>query len=183
MSRTTRLIAALALSAGVEVAAVPATAAPATVPVASFGHHSPRIVQQWANAWTTMNPVAMSNLFDKNGVYIDHAFQASFTGPAGAKLWVELTADSINPAKVAVHDTIAQGNNIAVTWTFSGTFTGDSPFTPPYTAEGKSFAVPATSIITLRHGKILKIDDYYNLADILRQVGLPAGAYTPPSAP
>jgi steroid delta-isomerase-like uncharacterized protein len=182
MSRTTRLIAAAALTAGIAVAAVPATAAPSNVASVSMAHHAPRIVQQWATAWTTLNPVAMSKLFDRNGVYTDHAFQASFTGPAGAKTWVELTADSINPAKVTIHDTIVQGDRIAVTWTFSGTFTENSPFTPPYSAAGKSFAVPATSIITLHHGKIRSVDDYYNLADLLRQVGLPAGAYTPPTA-
>ncbi|WP_405057250.1 nuclear transport factor 2 family protein [Kribbella sp. NBC_01505] len=184
MSRTTRLLAAAALTAGIAIAAVPATAAPVEVTAAtSMSHHTPRIVQQWANAWTTMNPVAMSKLFDKRGVYTDHAFQASFTGPAGAKTWVAITADSINPAKVTVHDTIVQGDRIAVTWTFSGTFTENTPFTPPYSAAGKSFAVPATSIITLHHGKIRSVDDYYNLADVLRQVGLPAGAYTPPTAP
>jgi hypothetical protein len=34
-----------------------------------MAHHAPRIVQQRATAWTTLNPVAMSKLFDRNGVY------------------------------------------------------------------------------------------------------------------
>ena len=34
----------------------------------------------------------------------------------------------------------------------------------------------------LKGGKIQHLTDYYNLADLLRQVGLPAGVWTPPGA-
>ncbi|WP_020389256.1 nuclear transport factor 2 family protein [Kribbella catacumbae] len=185
MSRTTRLFTAVALTAGLALAAVPASAhkvsSGTSMSEQDQSRRMPRIVHQWADAWNTANPTAMSKLFDQRGVYTDHAFQASFTGPAGAKQWVELTKASISPVKITVHDTISAGDRIAVTWTFSGTFTERVPFTPPYKATGKSFSVPATSVFTVRRGRIQSVDDYYNLADILRQVDLPAGPFTPPS--
>jgi steroid delta-isomerase-like uncharacterized protein len=183
MSRTTRhLFAALTLTVGIAVAAVPASAQEIqTTSMSEQSRQAPRIVRQWANAWNTLDGVAMGKLFAPRGIYTDHAFQASFTGPAGAEMWVGLTKRSISPASVTVKDAFSSGDQIAVSWTFSGTFTDKAPFTPPYSAAGKSFSVPATSLFTVRHGRISSVDDYYNLADILRQAGLPAGPFTPPT--
>ncbi|GAA0589990.1 SnoaL-like domain-containing protein [Kribbella sandramycini] len=182
MSRSTRLLAALTLTAGAALAAAPAIATPDGTSMSQPGRHTPRIVQQWANAWNTADPVAMSKLFARDGTYTDHAFQASFTGPAGARQWGEITRRAISPLKVTIHDTIVDGDRIAITWTFSGTFTTHHPFAP-YNPAGKSFAVPATTILTLHHHRLTSAADYYNLADLLRQLNLPAGPFTPPSAP
>ncbi|QUQ67221.1 nuclear transport factor 2 family protein [Kutzneria sp. CA-103260] len=188
MSRVTRrrvtataLVAGVALTTGIALTAPSASAVPAQEAAAAQRQHLPRLAQQWVNAWNTGDGAAMGALFAPDGVYTDHAFQAAFTGPAGAKLWVELTMRSIANAKVTVKNAFCSGDNIAVTWTFSGTFTDKAALTPPYSAAGKSFAVPVSTVITTRHNLITAVDDYYNLADVLRQVGLPAGPFTPPS--
>ncbi|ALG08433.1 hypothetical protein H4W33_009590 [Kibdelosporangium phytohabitans] len=93
-----------------------------------------------------------------------------------------ITKRAISPLRITGRSAFRDGDNIAVTWTFSGTFTGKTPFTPPDNPAGRSFSVPATSVIAMRHGRVGSVDDYYNLADILRQVGLPAGPFTPPGA-
>lgn len=47
---------------------------------------------------------------------------------------------------------------------------------------GKSFSVPAASIFEMKGDKIRRVDDYYNLADLLGQLGLQPGAWVPPPA-
>ncbi|WP_328608926.1 nuclear transport factor 2 family protein [Amycolatopsis sp. NBC_00345] len=184
---------------GVTLAALPASAAlpaPVVVPATQPGgtttakpgsgprpdHRPPRVVEQWASAWNTGDALAMSALFAPDGTYTDHAFQAAFTGPAGVEQWVTTTMQRFRAFRATVENAFRLGDNIAVTWTFAGTFGDRTPFTPPHDPAGKSFSVPATSVFTLRHDRIVSAEDYYNLADVLRQVGLPAGPFTPPGA-
>ncbi|SER94069.1 nuclear transport factor 2 family protein [Actinokineospora terrae] len=184
MSRTARrLLTATALVAGLALTSSSLSVAEPAGPAAaqdSAHRHFPRIVEQWADAWNRGDANALSALFTADGTYTDHAFQASFTGRAGVKQWVELTKRAITPLHATVHTAFRSGDQVAVTWTFSGTSTDQNPFTPPNNPAGRSFAVKATSVFTLHRDHIATADDYYNLADLLRQVGLPAGPFTPP---
>lgn len=144
------------------------------------GARIPHVAAAWAKAWNNADPRAMASLFAKNGVYQDNAFQVAMTGPQGAATWVDITGKSIANAHVRLVDAFQRGDRIAIRWEFSGTDTG--AFAKDRPATGKSFTVPATTIIDLKHGKIQQLTDYYNLADLLRQVGLPAGVWTPPPA-
>jgi steroid delta-isomerase-like uncharacterized protein len=191
MSRVTRsLIAATALAAGLALTALPAAAAPApdapaVVHGAAQGQNQgvPLIVQQWANAWNTANGAALAQLFTTDATYTDHAFQSSVTGQQAIAQLVAQTTQMMGPPKVTITSAFCSGDNAAVTYLFSGTFTDKAPFTPPYSAAGKSFSVPVETVFTLRQGLLSSDNDYYNLADILRQVGLPAGPYTPYTPP
>ena len=178
---------------GITLAALPAAVAlpePAVTPRArpdaavaakpAVERRPPRAVQQWVSAWNTGDALAMGALFAPDGTYTDHAFQTSSTGPAGVEQWVTTTLGRFSTFQVIVENAFRYGDNIAATWTLSGTFGDRTSFTPPHDPAGKSFSVPVTSVFTLRHERIGSVSDYYNLADVLRQVGLPAGPFTPP---
>lgn len=140
----------------------------------------PPIVQQWADAWNAQAPAQMAALFTADGVYEDFAFEAQFQGQQGVALWVSITTASIRDVKVEIIDAFRRGDRAAVTWRFSGTDIGAiAPDLPP---TGKFFSVPATSFFELDGPLISRVSDYYNLATLLRQIGLPAGAYVPPTA-
>ncbi|MFE7413199.1 ester cyclase [Streptomyces laurentii] len=137
----------------------------------------PRVVTAWAEAWNSSNPQKMAALFTKDGVYQDNAFQGTMRGTKGVADWVTMTAQTIGDAHVEIVDAFRDGDRIAVRWKFSGTESGD--FTKEYPATGKSFTVPAVTIMDLKGDKIQHLTDTYNLADLLRQSGLPAGAWNP----
>jgi steroid delta-isomerase-like uncharacterized protein len=141
----------------------------------------PRIVTRWAAAWNSGSPDRMAALFTADGVYEDLAFQTTFRGPEGVATWVSITTRSIRDARVEVLDAFRRGDRVAVRWTFSGRDTG--AFAPGLPPTAGAFSVPASSLFELRGGKLRRVTDFYNLADLLRQVGLPAGAYTPAPAP
>ncbi|MBC8160865.1 MAG: nuclear transport factor 2 family protein [Roseiflexaceae bacterium] len=140
----------------------------------------PRIVRQWAAAWNAHDPERMVTLFTNDGVYEDLAFEARFQGKEGVALWVLITNASIGDAKIEIVDAFQRGNRAAAMWTFSGTDIGAiAPHLPP---TGKSFSLPVVSFFELKSSLIRHVRDSYNLATLLRQLGLPADAYTPPGA-
>ncbi|MEV8378852.1 nuclear transport factor 2 family protein [Kribbella sp. NPDC056861] len=151
-------------------AQVPASASSAsTTGSAGSKHRSPQydskaIVSQWETAWTKNQPTKMAALFTRDAVYRDLAFGAEWHGQSEIGNWVTKTHAVIKNTKVKVHSSFRSGNQIAIEWTFSGVMPGAT----------KPFAVPATTIIKLRGERITSNADYYNLADLLKQSGLPA---------
>ena len=148
---------------------------------AAYGRPAPRPVREWAAAWNTGSPERMAALFTEDGAYEDHAFQVEFRGRDGVAQWVEITNAAIADTRVEVEEASRAGDRIYVEWTFSGTNSAGGLAGQPPT--GKAFSVPAVSVFEMKGNKIRRVEDYYNLADLLRQVGLPAGVWTPPPAP
>ena len=142
---------------------------------------APRAVREWAAAWNEGDAGKMAALFAGDGAYEDHAFGVEFRGRDGIAQWVSITNASIDDAHVEIQHAFRHGDRIAVEWTFSGKNTaGGLAGLPP---TGESFSVPAVSIFEMGGEEIRRVEDYYNQADLLRQVGLPAGAWEPPPAP
>jgi steroid delta-isomerase-like uncharacterized protein len=126
-------------------------------------HRIPRLVRQWADAWNTNDPQQMAALFTRDGVYEDFAFGARFTGREGVASWVTITWTALDEVEVDVTDTFRTADRISIRWTFRGQIAG-AP---------RPFAVPASSVLELRNGRIAYAGDYYNLAEVLKQSGLP----------
>lgn len=168
-----RIIAALALLflASAPVAAQAITAA---TPPRPTGSPVPPLVQSWMDAWNSGDAQAMADLFTENGVYQDFAFGARAQGQAGVSSWVGLTVQNIPDAHGVILDAFQTGDRAAVQWVFSGT-----PLRMgPVEGTGESFSVPATSVFILKGGRIQAVHDYYNRAEIFRQLGLPTDAFS-----
>ncbi|HEX6499068.1 MAG TPA: SgcJ/EcaC family oxidoreductase [Micromonosporaceae bacterium] len=165
--------AAVAGLAGAAVAgASAAVAAPATDP-----RPEPRLVRLWAQAWNTGDADLMASLFTPDGTYIDHAFQATFQGRDGIRMSVMFTLLGVPDARVVVNEAVQAGDRAVARWTFSGTYATVEPFTAG-DPRGRSFSVPVLSYFTLAGDHIASIEEFYNLADLMRQLGLPV-AYMP----
>ena len=135
----------------------------------------PSIVEHWRDAWNAPDPQAMGALFTPDGTYEDLAFQVTSTGRQAVAEWVRVTRGHMPDLHVDVADAFQVGDRIAVRWTSSATPVCLA--TVPGT--GKRFSVPAASLWEVPDGRIATARDYYNLADLLRQLGLPAGPYVP----
>ena len=114
-------------------------------------------------------------LFTEDGVYEDLAFQCVSTGHKEIAGWISVGADHLPDVSIEITDAFQASDRVALRWIFSATPTlvGTIPST------GKRFSVPAASIFEMREGRIAKVQDYYNLADVLRQLELPSGPYVP----
>jgi len=117
----------------------------------------------------------MAALFTEDGVYEDLAFQIASSGLKPIADWISVGAEHLPDLKIEITDAFELGDRVALRWTFFATplLLGSIPGT------GKPFSVPAASIFEMREGKIAKVQDFYNLADVLRQLGIPSGPYVP----
>ena len=155
-----------------------AGAARAQEPSAHAGKGSvPSIAQAWANAWKNDDAQGMAALFTPDGIYEDFAFQARFQGSDGVAMWVDITAKAIPDARAEIIDAFETGGRVAIRWVFHGTPKNFAAI--PGT--GKSFAVPAVTILDMEDEKIAKASDFYNLADLFRQGGIASGPWVPPA--
>lgn len=137
----------------------------------------PSIVQRWADAWNTADADGMAELFTADGVYEDVAFQFSSRGKEGVAMWVSITNQGLSGVNVEVIDAFRRGDQVAVRWTFSGTV---KALGTTQVEGSKPFSVPAASLFVMDGDRIRSVTDFYNLADLLRQSGIPADAYVPP---
>ena len=151
-------------------------------PANDLDYPMPTIVQRWADAWNTADAKAMAGLFAEDGIYDDHAFQVRSQGRACLETWVAMTCGNIPDAHAEVLEVFGlevfgNGSRAAIRWIFSGTPTafGSASLT------GKSFSVPVASLFELTGDSIQQVSDYYSLADVLRQIGLPSGPWVPPA--
>ena len=135
------------------------------------------LVTRWASAWNATDATAVADLFAQDATYEDLAFQVAFTGHEGIAQWIAITSQAIPDAHVDVEEAFRSGDRIAVRWTFTGTpeAIGEA------VASGESFSVPVVTLMELDGDRIARVTDAYNLADLLRQIGLPAGPWTPPT--
>ena len=135
----------------------------------------PAVVQQWMTAWNQADAEGMAALFTEDGVYQDFAFGAKIQGREGVAGWVELTVQNIPDTRGVILDAFRVGDRAAVQWVFSGT-----PIRMgPVEGTGESFSVPATSVFVLEGDRIRAVHDYYNRAEIFRQLGLPSDGFAP----
>lgn len=124
----------------------------------------PRLVTQWAEAWKAAAAEDLAALFTTRGTYQDFAFGATFSGRAEIAEWVRITHSSIADLDIDITDAFRAGDRISVRWTFSGQIIG-AP---------QPFSVPVSTVMEISRGKISYNGDYYNLAEVLAQSGLPA---------
>jgi steroid delta-isomerase-like uncharacterized protein len=139
----------------------------------------PPIVQAWADAWNSGDAEGMAALFTDDGVYEDYAFQASWDGPEAVAQWVEITVTNIPDARAELLDAYMRDDRATLRWVFHGT----PERMGPIGGTGKTFSVSAVSIFELESGKISRVSDFYNLANLFRQLELEDQVWTPPFGP
>lgn len=142
----------------------PSTAANSHRHGAKVSYH--KIARQWAKEWNSGDAAGLASLFTRDGTYVDNAFDYHWAGRTEIAGWVDLTNQAIDHPDIAVHSVFGQGHQMAIVWTFSGQLRIAS----------KPFSVPVTTVLTLKGGKISSDTDTYNVAEVLKQSGLPADA-------
>ncbi|HEY2314619.1 MAG TPA: nuclear transport factor 2 family protein [Streptosporangiaceae bacterium] len=174
--RTLTITSVGVLSAAVLSAALLTAPAVSAVPMAApaaaahLAPRTPKIVEEWAAAWNSNDPRAMANLFTPDGTYTDLAANFVSTGQTAIAEWEQRTDLLIADVHITITEAFRSGNHIAAETIYSGHING-AP---------NSFAVPATTIFELDGNLISSDRDYYNLATVLAQSGLPL-TWTPPA--
>jgi steroid delta-isomerase-like uncharacterized protein len=121
--------------------------------------------------WNERKLEVVDELVSSDYVRHDPAFLDEVRGPEGFKEYVRTMCTPFSDARISIEDVIAEGERMAVRWTFTGTQTGDFM---GIQATGKKLMLAGISIIRMRDGKIVEGWDGYDALGMMRQLG--AGA-------
>ena len=130
------------------------------------------VVQAYLAAWNAHDSAKAASFFADNVVYYDASVGKPIEGRDAAKTAV------IDNFLTAVPDAVwtikgqpvVQGDRVAFEWEFAGNNTG--PWGDGTKATGKHFAFTGASVFSVKDGKIVTQNDYYDALGLYKQLGL-----------
>ena len=135
-------------------------------------------LDRYLDAWNAHDPAAVARHMAASAIYEDVALGRVLHGPTEIAKFVEEATRSSSDFRFEVVSLFTAGSNYANEWVMLGTNDRSLPGVP---ATGRSFHVRGASVGKLdSNGLIVENRDYYNLAELLTQLGLPPTA-TPPT--
>jgi steroid delta-isomerase-like uncharacterized protein len=156
----------LAGAMGFALLVLPVLAVPADGKAAA--DQSAVIAEKLIAAWNSHSPEQMVPSFTSDIFYEDVAFGEVSHGSAELRKFAASEFEGIPDLELKLVRANIHGGHGTIEWTFSGTDKG-------VFKTGKKFSVRGVSVVDVRDGKISRCMDYYDVATIMRQVGvLPA---------
>jgi steroid delta-isomerase-like uncharacterized protein len=126
------------------------------------------LAEKWVAAWNSHSPDKMLPLFTDDVLYEDVAFGEVSHGSAELRKFAASEFDGVPDLELKLVRADIHNGHGTIEWTFAGTDKG-------VFKTGKKFSVRGVSVIDVRDGKISRSLDFYDVATIMRQVGvLPA---------
>lgn len=126
------------------------------------------VIQAWVDAWNSHDPSAVAALFTEDAVYEDVTLGVVTHGLVQLRAFAQGAFDAISDFHIELLNSSLKGGHGTIEYMLSGTDRG-------LFRTGKRFAVRAATIIDVRGTKISRNSDYYDLAAILRPIGLLTG--------
>jgi steroid delta-isomerase-like uncharacterized protein len=162
--RLRRLLAAIGalvlMSCGGQTASSPSPS-PAGGQTAS----SQEIGKSWCDAWNSHSVDKGVAVFTDDVFYEDVPFGRTVHGSAQLRDYAQFFFAAVPDVHAACTATALHGGQGDIEWIFSGSDVG-------IFKTGKRFSVRGTAIIDVQQRKVSRNSDYYDLATIMRQVGI-----------
>jgi steroid delta-isomerase-like uncharacterized protein len=144
------------------VLAVPAPALETSPAKATRAKSSPQaVLRAYVSAWNRHDFAAFDTLVAPNGFHEDAALQSRAVGPAKVKNLLRDMLKAEPDLNWHLTTVIASGPIVAAEWTWTGTYTGDSPNGP---VAGKPISGRGATIAVIENGQIKRLTDYYDSA-------------------
>ena len=137
---------------------------------------SDTLATEWQNlskeaepAWASRDVEKILNLYSDDCVWEDLAIGKVMSGKEEIRGFLNEWFEAFPNNTLETISTITSGQFRCAEWINRGTHNGDFLNIP---ATGKTISIRGVSIIELRAGKIIRVSDYYDMASILRQMGI-----------
>jgi len=128
-------------------------------------------LDRYLDAWNAHDPAGVARHMADGAIYEDVALGRVLHGPSEIAKFVEEATRSSSDFRFEVVSVLTAGSNYANEWVMLGTNDRALPSVP---ATGRSFRVRGASVGRLdSSGLIVENRDYYNLAELLTQLGVP----------
>ncbi len=126
------------------------------------------IVGRYFEAVNQHNLDALDEIFAAD--YIDHAAPPDQPpGPEGLKQFFAMMESGFPDFRVTLEDTIAEGDSVAVRFTFHGTHQGEFMDIPP---TGKPVTMSGIDIMRIKDGKITELWGQEDMLGMMQQLGV-----------
>lgn len=127
------------------------------------------LVQEWAAAFSARDADCLTAAFVDDLIYEDVPLQLTCKNKDELRAFVEPWFKAIPDFAVRLEGIIAQGDKAAAQWSWAGTQEGDLP--PSFPASSKHFSTVGISVFEARERKLVKVVDYWDLLNVLKQLG------------
>ncbi len=131
-------------------------------------------IEQWVKgenaSWFSQNVDKILFYYADDCVYEDMALGKINKGKEEIRSFVTNVFTAFPDFKIEIKSFFASNEQICIEAVISGTYEGNFPEFPP--ATGKSFAVKQAHIVRLRNDKAIRVTDYYDMASLMKQLGL-----------
>jgi steroid delta-isomerase-like uncharacterized protein len=135
-------------------------------------------LDRYLDAWNAHDPAGVARHMADGAIYEDVALGRVLHGPSEIAKFVEEATRSSSDFRFEVVSLFTEGSNYANEWVMLGTNDRAVAGVP---ATGRSFRVRGASVGRLdSSGLIVENRDYYNLAELLTQLGVPPTAAPQP---
>ena len=136
-------------------------------------------LDRYLDAWNAHDPAGVARHMADGAIYEDVALGRVLHGPSEIAKFVKEATRSSSDFRFEVVSVLTAGSNYANEWVMLGTNDRALPSVP---ATGRSFRVRGASVGRLdSSGLIVENRDYYNLAELLTQLGILPTAPSPPA--
>jgi steroid delta-isomerase-like uncharacterized protein len=123
------------------------------------------LAEKWIAAWNSHDPDKILSLFTGDIVYEDVAFGEVSHGSAELRKFAASEFEGVPDLELKLLRANIHNGHGTIEWMFSGTDKG-------VYKTGKKFSVRGVSVIDMRDGKISRNLDFYDVATIMRRVGI-----------
>jgi len=127
--------------------------------------------------WNEANITIVDEVYAPEIVRHDCGVPEDIVGLENMKNYLQNLFNAFPDLHITVDEMIVEGNKIAQRWTMTGTNTGSMGDMPP---TGKNVRFIGVSIGHFVNGKAVEIWDFYNVLDMMQQLGF---TLTPPQPP
>jgi len=131
------------------------------------------VLEAYVTAWNRHDFAALDKLLAADGIHEDIALGFHGQGPAQIKDFMRAMIEGQPDLDWRVTTVVEAGPLVAAEWTWTSTFTGDSPSGP---VVHKRISGRGASVVRIENGRIKQLSDYYDLASFFPKV--PAGSAT-----
>jgi steroid delta-isomerase-like uncharacterized protein len=123
------------------------------------------VAEKWIAGWNSHNPDKILPLFTDDIFYEDVAFGEISHGQAEVRKFFLSELEGVPDLELKLMRADIHDGHGTIEWMFSGT-------DKDVFKTGKKFSVRGVSVIDMRDGKIFRNVDFYDVATVMRQVGL-----------
>ncbi len=136
-------------------------------------HSGGPVLEAYVSAWNQHDFAALDTLLTADAIHEDIAQGFRGQGPAQIKDFMRAMIEIEPDLNWRLTTVVDAGPVVAAEWTWTSTYTGDSPIGP---VVRKRISGRGASIAVIENGRIKRFSDYYDMASFFPKA--PAGSAT-----